>query len=57
MAEKQIKPIKTVADHKAALREVEALWGAAKGRADGDRLDALATLIEDYEEKRWPLDL
>ena len=52
----QIKPIKTDADHEAALREIEALWGAAEGSADGDRLDVLATLVEAYEEKRWPLD-
>ena len=52
----QIKPIKTDADHDAALREIEALWGAAEGSTAGDRLDVLATLVEAYEEKRWPLD-
>jgi HTH-type transcriptional regulator / antitoxin HigA len=39
----QIKPIKTDADHESALREIEALWGAAEGSAEGDRLDVLAT--------------
>ncbi len=52
----QIKPIKTDADHEAALREIEALWGAVEGSVDGDRLDVLATLVEAFEEKRWPLD-
>ena len=51
-----IKPIKTDADHQAALREIEALWGAAEDSAEGDRLDVLATLVEAYEEKRWPLE-
>ncbi|MEP6785055.1 MAG: transcriptional regulator [Sphingomonadales bacterium] len=51
-----IKPIKTDADHEAALREIEALWGAADGTADGDRLDVLATLVESYEERRWPVE-
>ena len=51
-----IKPIKTDADHEAALREIEGLWGAAEGTAEGDRLDVLATLVEAYEEKRWPLE-
>ena len=51
-----IRPIKSDTDHEAALREIETLWGAAEGTADGDRLDVLATLIEAYEEKRWPLD-
>lgn len=51
-----IKPIKTDADHDAALREIEVLWGAADGTAKGDRLDVLATLVEAYEEKRWPIE-
>ncbi len=51
-----IKPIKTDTDHEAALREIETLWGATDGTPDGDRLDVLATLVEAYEEKRWPLE-
>lgn len=52
----EIRPIKTDEDHGAALREVEALWGADEGTAEGDRLDVLATLIEAYEDKRWPIE-
>lgn len=51
-----VKPIKNDADHEAALRRIEALWGAAEGSAEGDELDVMATLVEAYEEKRWPLD-
>jgi HTH-type transcriptional regulator/antitoxin HigA len=51
----EIRPIKTDADHSAALAEIERLWGAAEGTAEGDRLDVLATLVEAYEEKRWPI--
>ncbi|HVQ10201.1 MAG TPA: transcriptional regulator [Allosphingosinicella sp.] len=51
-----IRPIKTDEDHGAALREIEALWGADEGSAEGDRLDVLATLVEAYEEKRWPIE-
>lgn len=50
-----IKPIRTDADHAAALRAIEALWGAAEGSAEGDRLDILATLVEAYEARRWPV--
>lgn len=46
-----IKPIESEADHEAALREIEMLWGAAQGTADGNRLDVLVTLVEAYEEK------
>ena len=51
----QIKPIRTDADHEAALREIEALWGADDGTEAGDRLDVLVTLAEAYESRRWPI--
>lgn len=52
----EIRPIRTDDDHRAALVEIEALWGAEDGTAEGDRLDVLATLVEAYEEKRWPAE-
>lgn len=51
-----IRPIRTDADHEAALREIEALWGADEGSEAGDRLDVLATLVEAYEARRWPIE-
>ncbi len=51
-----IKPIKTEADHAAALREIEHLWGADEGTAAGDRLDVLTTLVEAYEQAHFPID-
>ena len=48
-----IKPIRTDADHTAALREIEALWGAQQGTPDGDRLDVLIELVHGYEEKQF----
>ena len=53
----QLKPIKTEADHSAALREVERLWGAEEGTPNGDRLDVLTTLVEAYEEAHFPIDM
>jgi HTH-type transcriptional regulator / antitoxin HigA len=38
------------------LAEVERLWGAKSGTLRGDRLDVLTTLIEAYEDKRFPMD-
>jgi HTH-type transcriptional regulator/antitoxin HigA len=49
-----IRPIRNDDDHMAALREIERLWSAATGTDDGDKLDVLATLVEKYEETRWP---
>jgi HTH-type transcriptional regulator / antitoxin HigA len=50
-----IRPIRTDADHAAVLREIEVLWGAAENTPEGDRLDVLATLVDAYEETRWPI--
>jgi HTH-type transcriptional regulator/antitoxin HigA len=51
-----IKPIKTEADHAAALREIERLWGADEGTSAGDRLEVLTTLVEAYEQAHFPID-
>lgn len=50
-----IRPIRTKADHRWALKEVERLWDAEPGTPDGDRADILVTLIEAYEEKHFPI--
>jgi HTH-type transcriptional regulator/antitoxin HigA len=50
-----VRPIHNDADHTAALREIERLWGAAPGSPEGDTLDVLATLVERYEEERFPM--
>lgn len=52
-----IKPIKTKADYRAALRTVESLMGAKARTREGDRLDVLVTLIEAYERQHFPMDL
>src|SRR5438067_10449351 len=53
---KNLKPIKTAADYEAALAEIERLWGAPAGTAEGDRLDILATLVDAYENEHYPMD-
>ena len=52
----ELKPIRTKADYKRALGEVEHLWGAKSGTLQGDRLDVLATLIDVYESEHFPMD-
>jgi HTH-type transcriptional regulator / antitoxin HigA len=49
-------PPRARADHERALREIERLWGARNGTADGDRLDVLATRTEAYEREHFPID-
>ena len=50
-----IRPIKTKADYRAALKTVERLWNAAQGTPDGDRVEVLVTLIEAYEAEHHPI--
>ncbi|HEX6012414.1 MAG TPA: helix-turn-helix domain-containing protein, partial [Geminicoccaceae bacterium] len=52
----ELKPIRSEADHAAALAEVERLWSAKAGTPEGDRLDVLATLIDAYGARHHPLD-
>jgi HTH-type transcriptional regulator/antitoxin HigA len=51
----RIRPIKTAADHAAALSEVERLWDAAAGTPQGDRFEVLSTLIDAYEREHFPI--
>lgn len=53
---RELRPIRTAADHQAALAEVERLWESADGTSDGDRLDILATLIDAWEAEHIPMD-
>ncbi len=52
----EVKPIRSEADHGAALAEAERLWGSKTGTPDGDRLDVLATLVDAYEGEHHPMD-
>jgi HTH-type transcriptional regulator/antitoxin HigA len=51
----EIRPIRTEADYRAALREVERLWSAEPGTPEGDKVEVLSTLIEAYEERHHPI--
>jgi len=52
-----ITPIKTKTQYRTALKEIESLMGAKANSVEGDRLDVLATLVEAYERKHFPMDL
>ncbi|RLA47567.1 MAG: transcriptional regulator [Gammaproteobacteria bacterium] len=52
-----IKPIKTGANYRAALKEIEGLMTAKADTPEGEKLDVLVTLVEAYESKHHPLDL
>lgn len=52
-----IKPIRTEADHAAALARLDAIFDAAPGTPKGDEAEVLTTLIRLYEETHFPIDL
>lgn len=52
----EIKPIRSEKDHKAVLGMIEELWDAEPGSEAHDRLELLSILVEDYEEKSFPID-
>jgi HTH-type transcriptional regulator/antitoxin HigA len=51
----EIRPIKTVADYEAALKEIESLFDAEPGIPEGDRLDILITFVEAYEDENYDI--
>lgn len=53
----EIKPIRTKADYRAVLKEIETLMTAEYDTPEGERLDVLVTLVEAYENQHHRLDL
>jgi len=51
-----VKPIRTEADYEASLSRVEALIDAEPGTPEADELDVLTSLIERYEDERFPIE-
>ena len=52
-----IRPIKTDADYRAALNDIENLMMAEPDTVEGEKLDILVTLVEAYGAKHFPMDL
>ena len=50
-----IKPVKTKADYRAVLKEIETLMAAKYLTPEGARLYVLVTLVEAYEAKHYPI--
>ena len=50
-----VAPIRTKADHRAALHRVEELFSAKPGSAAADELDVLVDLVDAYERRHHPV--
>ena len=53
-----LRPVRTQSDYRAALRELSAYFDhePAPGSPEGDRFEILATLVEAYEAKHFPIE-
>lgn len=52
-----LKPIKTKKDYQQALDRLELIFDAKKGTEEGDELEILEILIDQYENEHFPIDL
>ena len=51
-----LKPIKTKEDYRAALKRLEEIFDAKIGTPEGDELDILGFMVDDYENKHYPIE-
>jgi len=50
-----IKPIRTEQEFNRAMERLEMIFDAKKGTPEGDELEILVMLIENYEDKHFPI--
>jgi len=43
-------------EYEIAMKRLDALFDMRRSKEEQTEFDLLAQLIDDYEEKRWPLD-
>ena len=51
----EIKPIKTEKDYYKVLERLELIFDATPNSKEGDEAEILSLLIENYENKLWPI--
>jgi len=52
----KLKPIKTEQDYFEALERLELIFDAIPGTNEGDELEILGILLEEYENKHFPIE-
>ena len=51
-----LKPIKTKKDYQDALVRLDKIFDAKPGSAEGDELEILGILVDNYEKIHYPID-
>lgn len=52
----KLKPIKTEKDYQDALDRLELIFDAIPGTEEGDELEILGVLIDNYENEHFPIE-
>lgn len=52
-----LKPIKNKKDYQQSLDRLEEIFDAKRGTPEGDELEILGILIDQYENEHFPIDL
>ncbi|MEX0929134.1 MAG: helix-turn-helix domain-containing protein [Balneolales bacterium] len=52
----KIHPIHTEPDYKKALARIEEIFDASPGTSEGDELEILGILVEQFEKEHFPID-
>jgi len=52
----EITPIKSETDYNNALKRLETIFDAPIGSPESDEADILGLLIDDYEQKHYPIE-
>jgi HTH-type transcriptional regulator / antitoxin HigA len=52
----ELKPIKTEIDYRDALKRLEEIFDAELGTSESDELEILGLMVDDYENKHYPID-
>ncbi|TVQ51367.1 MAG: helix-turn-helix domain-containing protein [Saprospirales bacterium] len=53
----EIKPIRTETDYQKALARLALIFDARRGTSEGDELEILSILIDNYESENFPIDM
>lgn len=53
----KIKPIKNEDDYQNALKRLEEIFDAKRGTDEGDELEILSILIDNYENEHFPIEM
>lgn len=53
----QLTPIRNESDYQEALETLETVFDAKRGTPEGDHLEILSILVDQYEKKHFPIGL